>query len=76
MRAHLPISYGSHGNEFPKCFYLNKAPSLLRRPLSRAQLAVTRLTLKEGLPGAGAGVPPEKAFTISVDLIDPVIRGW
>ena len=73
MRTHLPISYG---NEFAKCFYLSDAPSLLMKPLSRSQLAVTRLTLKEGLPEPSASVKPEKAFTISVHLIDPVFRGW
>jgi AraC family transcriptional regulator len=73
MGTHLPLSYG---NEFAKCFYLNEAPSLLMRPLSRAQLAVTRLTLKDGLPEPSASVRPEKAFTISVHLIDPVFAGW
>jgi hypothetical protein len=42
MTMHLPISYGK---EFAKCFYLDTAPSLLMRPLTRAQLAVTRLTV-------------------------------
>ena len=73
MRTHLPISYG---NEFAKCFYLNEAPSLLMRPLSRSQLAVTRLTLRDGLPEPTASVQPEKAFTSSVHLIDPVCQGW
>lgn len=73
MRAHLPISYG---DEFAKCFYLNEAPSLLMRPLSRAQLAATRLTLSDGMPEPSASVHPEKAFTISVHLIDPVCQGW
>jgi AraC family transcriptional regulator len=73
MRTHLPISYG---NEFAKCFYLNEAPSLLMRPLSRAQLAMTRLTLRDGLPEPSASVRPEKAFTVSVHLIDPVFQDW
>jgi AraC-like DNA-binding protein len=73
MRTRLPISYG---NEFAKCFYLSDAPSLLLNPLSRSQLAVTRLTLKEGMPEPSASVHPEKAFTISVHLIDPVFQGW
>jgi AraC family transcriptional regulator len=73
MRTHLPISYG---NEFAKCFYLKEAPSLLMRPLSRAQLAVTRLTLKDGLPEPSASVHPEKAFTIAVHLVDPAFQGW
>ena len=73
MRTHLPISYG---NEFAKCFYLQGAPSLLMRPLSRSQLAVTRLTLKDGLSEPSASVRPEKAFTISVHLVDPVFQDW
>jgi AraC family transcriptional regulator len=73
MRTRLPISYG---NEFAKCFYLSEAPSLLMKPLSRSQLAATRLTLKQGLPEPSASVHPEKAFTIAVHLIDPVFQGW
>jgi AraC family transcriptional regulator len=37
---------------------------------------VTRLTLKDGLPEPSARVHPEKAFTISVHLVDPVFQGW
>jgi AraC family transcriptional regulator len=73
MTMHLPISYG---NEFAKCFYLDAAPSLLMRPLSRAQLAVTRFTIKQGLPGPTVSVLPEKAFTVSVHLVDPIFQGW
>jgi AraC family transcriptional regulator len=53
-----------------------EAPSLLMRPLSRSQLAITRLTLEDGLPEPTARVHPEKAFTISVHLTDPDFRGW
>jgi AraC family transcriptional regulator len=73
MRTHLPISYG---DGLAKCFYLNAAPSLLMRPLTQSQLAVTRLTLKDGLSEPTASVRPEKAFTIAVHLVDPVFRGW
>jgi AraC family transcriptional regulator len=73
MKAQLPISYG---NEFAKCFYLPEAPSLLIRPLSRAQLAMTRLTLENGLPASTASVQPEKAFTISVHLVDSDFNRW
>jgi len=73
MRTHLPLSYG---NAFAKCFYLEEAPSVLIRPLSRQQLAVTRLTLKNGLPEPSASVRTERAFTISVHLKDPDSSDW
>jgi AraC family transcriptional regulator len=73
MATHLPISYG---NEFAKVFNLAEAPSILLRPLSRSQLAATRLTVKEGSPDPSARVRQERAFTISVHLIDPVVEGW
>src|SRR3984957_3989021 len=69
----LPISYG---NEFAKCFYLKEAPSVLLKPMSRSQLAITRLTLKNGLPEPTAKVIPERAFTIAVHLYRPACRGW
>lgn len=44
--------------------------------MSRSQLAITRLTLRNGLLNPTASVIPEKAFTISVHLFQPVCRGW
>ena len=44
--------------------------------MSRAQLAITRLTLRNGLPDPTASVIPEKAFTIAVHLFQPVCHGW
>jgi len=73
LRTHLPISYG---NELAKHFYLDGAPSLLIRPLSHSQLAATRLTCKDGLVDLSERVRPEKAFTISVHLVDPVFQRW
>lgn len=73
MGTRLPISYG---DAFARVFSLAKAPSVLMRPLSRAQLAATRVTMKDGLRDPSASVPPERAFTISVHLIDPEVRGW
>jgi AraC family transcriptional regulator len=67
----LPINYG---NKFAKCFALKEAPSVLLRPMSRSQLAITRLIVK-GLVEFPK-VIPEKAFTISVHLYKPVCRGW
>src|ERR1700688_840640 len=73
VKRRLPIVYG---NELAKCFYLKEAPSLLMRPLSRSQLAITRLTSENGLPEPTTRVHPEKAFTISVHLTNPDFRGW
>jgi AraC family transcriptional regulator len=68
----LPINYG---NEFAKRFALKEAPSVLLKPMSRSQLAITRLIVKKGLVELPK-VIPEKAFTISVHLCKPVCRGW
>ena len=73
MRPQLPISYG---NELARCFYVSEAPSLLMRPLSRTQLAITRVASSSGLALSSASVRAEKAFTIAVHLIDPDFRRW
>jgi hypothetical protein len=67
-----PINYG---NEFAKWFALKEAPSVLLQPVSRSQLAITRLIVKKGLVELPR-VIPEKAFIISVHLYKPVCRGW
>jgi AraC family transcriptional regulator len=72
VNEQLPINYG---NEFAKCFALKEAPSVLLQPMSRSQLAITRLIVKKGLVELPK-VIPEKAFTISVHLCKPVCRGW
>lgn len=72
LNEQLPINYG---NEFAKCFALKGAPSVLLKPMSRSQLAITRLIVKKGLVELPK-VIPEKAFTISVHLHKPVCRGW
>jgi AraC family transcriptional regulator len=68
----LPINYG---NEFAKYFALKEAPSVVLKPMSRSQLAITRLIVKKRLVEFPK-VIPEKAFTISVHLYKPVCRGW
>src|ERR1700680_300387 len=73
MRTHLPILYG---NELARHFSVVAAPSLMMKPLSRAQLAATRLTCQGGLPGLSGRVRPEKAFSIAVHLVDPVFQKW
>jgi AraC family transcriptional regulator len=55
---------------------VSEAPSLLVKPLSRTQLAVTRVTSRNGLAAFTASVRAEKAFTIAVHLIDPDFRRW
>src|SRR5271156_1374482 len=72
VNEQLPINYG---NEFAKCFALKEAPSVLLQPMSRSQLAITRLIVKKGLVELPK-VIPEKAFTISVHLFRPVCHGW
>ena len=44
--------------------------------LSRAQLQATRLTCKDGLTELRTPGRPEKAFSISVHLVDPVFQKW
>ena len=73
MRPQLPISYG---NELARCFHLSEAPSLLVRPLSRTQLAITRVISRNGLTVSSASVRAEQAFTIAVHLVDPDFRRW
>jgi AraC family transcriptional regulator len=73
MALHLPMNYGT---AFAKFFYLRDAPSILLKPRTRTQLAVTRLTLDHGMPEPSASPRPEKAFTISVHLRDPDCTGW
>jgi AraC family transcriptional regulator len=64
------------GNDFGRCFQLQKAPSLLLESNSRPQMAATRLTVPSGLPESSAPVRPERGFTISVHLRQPSCRGW
>jgi AraC family transcriptional regulator len=73
VRPQLPISYG---NELARCFHLSEAPSLLVRPLSRTQLAITRVISRNGLTVSSASVRAEKAFTIAVHLVEPDFRRW
>jgi AraC family transcriptional regulator len=73
VRAELPITYG---RALARCFYTADAPSLLVKPFSRTQLAVTRVTERTGLRAPSASVRPERAFTVAVHLIDPDFRKW
>ncbi len=64
------------GNEFGKCFYLEKAPSLLLGAEERPQIAVTRLRLPNGLPHPTAPVRPERGFTVTVHLQASFNQKW
>jgi AraC family transcriptional regulator len=73
FRAESEGNYGKilakqAGIEDPSFSVMNKG--------SRSQLAITRLTHKKGLTQPTASVVPEKAFTISVHLTQPVCDGW
>jgi AraC family transcriptional regulator len=71
--GHSPVSYG---DELAKCFHLKEAPSCLMRPKTRFQVGLTRLALSRGLLNPTRSVIPERGFTVSVHLIQPVCRGW
>jgi hypothetical protein len=57
---------GAYGSQMAKYFRLSGAPSLVIRPLSKPQIAITRLTCHNGLPEQIASIPREKAFVVSV----------
>jgi hypothetical protein len=58
-----------------KYFRLPNARSLVIRPTSNPQLAITRLVSRIGLPERTTGIPPETAFEVSVHLTPAGERG-
>jgi len=58
----------AYGGQMAKYFRLGKAPSLVIRPPSKPQIAITRLVSQDGLPEQTASIPREKAFVVSVHL--------
>jgi AraC family transcriptional regulator len=58
----------AYGDQMARYFRLAEAPTLVIRPPSKPQIAVTRLTSDAGLPERTAGIPAEKAFVVSVHL--------
>ena len=58
-----------------KYFRLGKAPSLVIRPPSKPQIAVTRLASPIGLAEQTASIPQEKALVVSVHLTPASERG-
>lgn len=76
MPIHPAIQILNVGDDFGRRFRLRKAPSLLLDSKSRPQLAVTRITVPFGLPDRVGPLQPERAFTISVHLREPLCNGW
>jgi AraC family transcriptional regulator len=76
MATQRLVNISNFGNAFGKCFYLQKVPSLLLESEKRPQMAITRLKLPNGLPEPTAPVRPERGFTISVHVQQPVCQGW
>ena len=63
-----PEWISNSGNTFGRCFHLRNAPSVLFGSKESAQLAITRITVPNGLPEPTAPVRPERGFTISLHL--------
>jgi AraC family transcriptional regulator len=76
MPIHPAIQILNVGDDFGRRFRLRKAPSLLLDSKSRPQLAATRITVPFGLPDRVGPLQPERAFTISVHLREPLCNGW
>ena len=58
----------AYGGQMAKYFRLGRVPSLVIRPPSKPQIAITRLASTSGLPEQTASIPREKAFVVSVHL--------
>jgi AraC family transcriptional regulator len=65
----------AYGGQMAKYFRLGAAPSLVIRPPSKPQIAITRLASPKGLPEQTASIPSEKAFVVSVHLTPACERG-
>jgi AraC-like DNA-binding protein len=68
-------SEAAYGAQMAKYFRLTKAPSLLIQPASKPPVAITRLISQVGLPERTEGIPPEKAFVVSVHLTPASAQG-
>jgi AraC family transcriptional regulator len=68
---------GMFGRKLAQHFSLPISSSLLIRPETDTQIAMTRMTMPNGFPGPTPHIPPEKAFSISVHLRRPAsVKGW
>jgi AraC family transcriptional regulator len=73
--ASEPEQPAAYGVQMAKYFRLGAAPSLVIRPPSKPQIAITRLLSPNGLPEQTAPIPREKAFVVSVHLTPACERG-
>jgi AraC family transcriptional regulator len=77
MIAQCPEPISNAGNTFGRCFQLRNAPSVLFGSKKSAQMAITRITVPNGLPEPTVPVRPERGFTISLHLRQPAkTYGW
>src|SRR5271163_4810174 len=65
----------AYGGQMAKYFRLGRVPSLVIRPPSKPQIAITRLASLRGLPEPTASIPREKAFVVSVHLTPACDQG-
>src|SRR5271168_4764308 len=65
----------AYGGQMAKYFRLGKAHSLVIRPPSKPQIAITRLASQNGLPEQTASIPGEKALVVSVHLTPACDQG-
>lgn len=68
MTAQWPEWISNSGNTFGRCFQLRNAPSVLFGSKESAQMAITRITVPNGLSEPTASVRPERGFTICLHL--------
>src|SRR5271163_471360 len=68
MIAQRPEWISNSGNTFGRCFQLRNAPSVLFGSKESAQMAITRITVPNGLSEPTASVRPERGFTICLHL--------
>ncbi len=65
----------AYGGQMAKYFRLGTSASLVIRPPSKPQIAITRLASQNGLPERTASIPREKAFVVSVHLTPACDQG-
>ena len=63
-----PEWISNSGNNLGRCFQLRNVPSVLVGSKETAQMAITRITVPNGLPEPTAPVRPERGFTICLHL--------
>ena len=77
MTAQRPEGILNSGNSLGRCFQSDRAPSVLFGSRETAQMAMTRITVPNGLPEPTAPVRPERAFSVCVHLRQqPEPKGW